>query len=133
MSQYLLKEPNVDGDFSLTCGDSINLKVIFDDGATPPNPIDISGRTLRFTIKFDYNDPDTAAIVQASVTFPADTDSRSGIGWFYASPDDTKRLPIGDEVWCDFQESYTDARGKKIVNTLAVFKKRVGIDVTKDY
>lgn len=118
-------------DFELVRGDSINLKVLFDDGETPPSPIDISGRTLWFTVKSDYNDPDIAKLVQASVTFPANADSIAGIGWLFVPHTETENLTIGEEVWCDFQQTFTDEQGNLNVNTLAVFKKTVQKDVTK--
>lgn len=122
----------MDDDFKLIRGDSINLQVTFDDGATPPNPIDISGRTLKFTVKRDYDDPDTAALVKASVTFPTDSNSAAGIGWLFVPHTETDNLTIDDEVWCDFQETFTDSNGNLNVTTLTSFKRTVLPDVTKD-
>ncbi|MBK8508965.1 MAG: hypothetical protein IPL51_10040 [Candidatus Competibacteraceae bacterium] len=117
--------------FKLVRGDSISLLVTFDDGGDPPQPIDIGGRTLTFTAKRDYDDPDSAALVQVSVTFPANADSAGGKGWFFVPHTETEDLTIGDEVVCDFQETYTDSRGNLNVTTLEVFKKTVLPDVTR--
>lgn len=118
-------------DFDLVRGDSIDLQVVFVDDAEPPQPIDISNRTLIFTIKSDYNDPDTAKLGQARVTFPANADSVNGIGYLFVPHTETESLTIGEEVWCDFQQTFTDAHGNLHVNTLEAFKKTVQKDVTK--
>lgn len=117
--------------FDLVRGDSMDLKVVFVNDEDPPQPIDISQRTLIFTIKSDYNDPDTEKLGQARVTFPANADSVNGIGYLFVPHTETEALPIGEAVWCDFQQTFTDARGNLHVTTLAVFKKTVQKDVTK--
>lgn len=121
----------MEGEFNLVRGDSIALELTFDDGGDPPVPINIAGRTLRFTVKQNYDDPDAEAYVQASVTFPDDADSQAGKGFFFVPHTQTENLPQGQLVVCDFQESYLDSRGHQIVNTLDVFTKKVGPDVTR--
>lgn len=111
-------------------GDSIALELTFDDGGDPPAPINIAGRTLFFTVKRDYNDADADALATGSATFPDGPDSAAGIGYLFVPHTETRDLIPGETVWCDFQETYTNSRGNLIVNTLAVFQKTVGPDVT---
>lgn len=41
--------------------------------------VDVSGWTLMFTVKTDFNDLDAAALITVNVVFPNNSDSQNGI------------------------------------------------------
>ena len=131
-------------DIPLIRGDSYDWEVVFDEeidenGMLVTRPVDLSGKTLAFTVKAQKNDPDSLALCQAHVTFPADAMSQAGRGWLFVPHTETEGLPILEGVpkpgenllYYDFQLSYVDALGRTIVTTLATGTKRPVADATR--
>ena len=131
-------------DIPLIRGDSYDWEVVFDEeveenGVPVIRPIDLSGKTLAFTVKALKNDPDSLALCQAHVVFPTDTHSQAGRGWLFVPHTETEGLPIlegapkpGEGIlYYDFQLSYVDALGRTIVTTLATGTKRPVADATR--
>ena len=61
-------------------------------------PEDISGWTLYFTVKNDFNDEDSAAIITKNVTFPSNAESQAGIGYLPLTSTDTN-VEIGERYY----------------------------------
>lgn len=120
----------IDG-FSLRRGDTYNWRFVFDDGATPPVPINVAGRTLSFTVKASRNDSDAHALVQASAVFPDDANSHNGIGWIFVPHDQTVNLVPGQKVYYDFQMAYYDSSNRLVVQTVDTGVVKVDWDVTE--
>jgi hypothetical protein len=70
--------------------------------------IDISGWSLYFTAKQDFNDLDAAAKISKNVLFSANAESEAGIGYLTLSSSDTD-LPVG-ELYYDAKFLYTGVR-----------------------
>ena len=116
--------------FALRKGDTYNWKLQFDDGGTPATPIDITGRTLTFTVKSALTDTDENALVQVATTFQAGADSTAGIGYIFIPHTETENLVPGAKVYYDFQMAYTDSQSRLVVNTLAAGTVKVDWEVT---
>lgn len=80
--------------------------------------VDISGWSLYFTAKEDFNDLDAAAKISKSTTFPDDANSEAGIGFLSLSSDDTD-LDVGeffyDMKFVDTDFRTTFMRGKLVI------------------
>jgi hypothetical protein len=81
---------------------NINLQVVKKDMKTwkivikkNKIPVDISGWSLYFTCKTDFNDADSAAIITKNVTFPSNAESQAGIGYLSLTSTDTD-VTIGE-------------------------------------
>jgi hypothetical protein len=82
-------------------GDTVPFDFSFKDD--DDNPIDISGKTLTFTMKKKKNSIDGLdGDLQQSVTFPNDANSIAGIGSMVLLPDVTRNLLISS-YYFDFQ------------------------------
>ena len=125
-------------------GDSYEWRVVFtekveENGETIQRPLDISRKTLTFTIKSNPDDTDAEALCQAHTVFPDDENSRNGIGWLFVPHDATEGLPVitgrlkptEGFVYYDFQLSYLDTLGRTIVKTLEHGTKRPVFDTTR--
>jgi hypothetical protein len=81
-------------------------------------PVDISGWYLYFTVKADFNDADSSALISKSVLFPNNSDSENGIGYLSLSSTETN-LSIGEYFYdmkfvdTDYRETFL--RGKLII------------------
>lgn len=81
-------------------------------------PQDISGWTLTFVVKKNFNDADINAVIFKSIIIPNDTESQNGRYNFTLSSTDTD-LP-NDEYWYDLKfidgdMRETFARGKLLI------------------
>lgn len=81
-------------------------------------PVNISGWSLFFTVKKDFNDLDIDAVISKSVIFPNNTDSINGIGFLSLTSTDTT-LAVGEYFYdfklidIDYRETFL--RGKLII------------------
>ena len=114
--------------FSLRRGDSYAWTVTLTDGV---NPIDLSGKTLTFTVKQNKTDTDLQALLQVSVTFPSDANSLAGQGELFVPYTATANLPADTRVYYDFQLSYLDGQGRTIVTTLTAGSVKVDWEITE--
>lgn len=71
-------------------------------------PVDISGWYIYFTVKTDWNDADSAAIISKTVLLPSNTESIAGIGYLSLTSVDTD-VAIG-EYFYDMKFIDTDYR-----------------------
>ena len=103
----------------------INLQVVSKDTKTYTIrlkrngvAVDISGWSLAFTAKLDFNDSDSNALINKNILFPSNTDSEAGIGYLTLSSSDTD-LPVGelyyDAKFIDIDLRVTFMRGKLII------------------
>ena len=81
-------------------------------------PENISGWFVYLTVKNDWNDLDSAAIITKTVQFPTNAESASGVGYLSLSIAETT-VPIG-EYYYDFKfvdGTYRETflRGKMVV------------------
>ena len=101
---------------------NINLQLVKNDSKTwriviKKNnlPEDISGWSLYFTCKTDFNDADSAAIITKNVTFPHNAESEAGIGYLILTSADTN-VALGelyyDMKMIDINYKETFMRGK---------------------
>lgn len=58
-------------------------------------PVNISGWDVYFTVKKDFNDLDSAALITKTVQFPTNSESASGVGYLSLSIAETT-IPIDD-------------------------------------
>jgi hypothetical protein len=72
---------------SLVKKDSKTWKIVIKKNNLPE---DISGWSLYFTCKTDFNDADSAAIITKNVTFPHNAESEAGIGYLILTSTDTR-------------------------------------------
>ena len=73
-------------DLALVKSDSKTYTLtIKDDGVA----VDISGWSLYFTVKANYEDADVDAIITKNVIFPANASSVAGVGYLLLTEDDT--------------------------------------------
>lgn len=103
-------------DIQLRQGDSYLWELEFVEN---DQPIDITGRTIIFTVKADLDDADNRALFQVVTTFADNENSHNGLGTLFISSANTSTLVAGDLVYYDIQESYLDGNGRLRVNTLA--------------
>jgi hypothetical protein len=68
----------------------------------------ISGWKLYFTVKTDFNDADSAALISKDVTFPNNAESIAGIGYLSLTSSETN-IAIG-EYWYDMKFIATNYR-----------------------
>lgn len=106
-------------------GDARNYKFTFVDKAG--NPVDISNTTMWSTLKVAQNDPDSEAVLQKSVTFPADANSVAGIGWLPWLATDTETFEPGSKYWYDFQW----VRAVEEIHTMAWGQIKILQDITE--
>ena len=103
----------------------INLEVVAKDSKTytlrlKKNgvSVDISGWSLFFTAKVDFNDLDSVAVISKNILFPANSESEAGIGYFTLTSSDTD-LDVGeffyDAKFIDTDLRVTFLRGKLII------------------
>ncbi len=62
---------------------------------------DISGWSLYFTVKSDFNDADSAALISKNVIFPHNTESENGVGYLELTSSETN-IAIG-QYWYDMK------------------------------
>jgi len=81
-------------------------------------PVNISGWYVYFTVKRDWNDLDSSAIISKTVQFPNNSESISGIGYLSLSTSDTN-VDIGDYYYdmkfVDTGMRETFLRGKMVI------------------
>lgn len=106
-------------------GDARNYKFTFIDAAG--QPIDISNTTMWSTLKVAQSDPDSEAVLQKSVTFPADAESQAGRGYLPWLKSDTESFEPGSKYWYDFQW----VRAPEEVHTMAWGQIKILQDVTE--
>jgi hypothetical protein len=58
-------------------------------------PVNISGWTVSFYVKLDWNDSDSSALIFKDVTFPSNAESVNGIGYLSLTSIETD-IPIGE-------------------------------------
>lgn len=103
----------------------INLQCVAEDTKTYTfklrrnnAPVNISGWSLYFTVKTDFNDLDSAAKISKTVIFSSNADSVNGIGYLSLTSHDTT-LPIAeyfyDAKFVDTGMRETFLRGKFII------------------
>ena len=95
-------------------GDSKTYKLILTDGTG--NPIDLTNKTVIFTVKKSANDDDSLAKIQKVVN--SHTDPVNGITEINLVPDDTEIEPdtyVFDIQLSDNQSVHTVATGRFIV------------------
>jgi hypothetical protein len=87
---------------------SLNLQLVKKDTKTwklvltrNGSPEDISGWSLYFTAKTNFNDLDNAAIITKNVTFPNNAESQAGIGYLSLTSIDTD-VAVGESYY-DFK------------------------------
>ena len=83
-------------------GDTVNFTFQFTDDDNNDAPIDISGKTLWFTLKLKAKHTDAEAALQHKVVFPNDSVSQNGIGYMTLEPVLTDPLTIKRHQF-DFQ------------------------------
>jgi len=95
--------------------DTKNYRVILKrDGIA----VDISGWTVYFTVKNDFNDADSVALISKNYLMPNNSDSQAGIGYLPLSSSDTN-IAIGEYVYdmkfinTNYVETF--ARGKLLI------------------
>jgi hypothetical protein len=80
--------------------------------------VDISGWSLYFTAKTDFNDLDASAKILKTVLFPSNAESEAGIGYLTLTSSDTD-LDVGELYYdCKFLDTglrCTFMRGKLII------------------
>jgi hypothetical protein len=64
-------------------------------------PVNISGWTVSFYVKLDFNDLDSAALIAKNYTFPSNSESISGIGYLALTSTETN-IAVG-EYYYDFK------------------------------
>jgi hypothetical protein len=78
-------------------------------------PVNISGWTISFYVKTDWNDLDSAALIAKSYVFPSNSESTSGIGYLALTSTETN-IAIGeyyyDMKFVDGTYRETFVRGK---------------------
>ena len=94
-------------------GNSRNLEVTIRNRITKV-PIDITGDKFYFTVKDTPDQPDTAAVVQASVVAPADSNSAAGIAIIPVSTSDTTGVEPGNYFYDISWIKTVSAPGEKI-------------------
>ena len=77
---------------------------------------DISGWSLYFTVKNDYEDADVDAIISVDVTFPSNASSVAGVGYLPITSDDSD-VALGNykydmKLISNVSTKQTFARGK---------------------
>jgi hypothetical protein len=103
----------------------INLQVVSKDTKTYTIrlkrngvAVDISGWTLTFTAKVDFNNLDAAAVINKTIIFPTNAESASGIGYLELSSAETT-LATGEYFYdgklIDLDTRCTFLRGKLII------------------
>lgn len=95
--------------------DTKNYRVILKrDGVA----VDISGWTVYFTVKTDFNDADTDALISKNYLMPNNSDSQAGIGYLPLSSSDTN-IAVGEYVYdmkfIDTNYVETFSRGKLFI------------------
>lgn len=70
--------------------------------------VDISGWTVYFTVKLNFNHTDSQAAILKNFTFPSNTNSQNGIGFLDLTSADTD-IAIGDYYY-DIKFIATDLR-----------------------
>lgn len=80
--------------------------------------VNISGWTLTFVAKVDFNDLDSAAVINKTILFPTNAESASGIGYLTLSSAETN-LSVGEFYYdCKFLDTdlrVTFMRGKLVI------------------
>ena len=81
-------------------------------------PVNISGWYVYFTVKTDFNDADSAALISKSYQFPSNSESIGGVGYLALTTADTN-IAVG-EYYYDFKfidGAYRETflRGKMVV------------------
>jgi hypothetical protein len=71
-------------------------------------PVNISGWYVYFTVKADWNDADSSALISKSYQFPSNSESIGGIGYLSLTTTDTN-ITIGEYVY-DFKFVDTNYR-----------------------
>jgi hypothetical protein len=61
-------------------------------------PVDISGWSVYFSVKNDFNDADSAAIITKNSTFPDNAESQAGIGYLSLTSAETD-VTIGERYY----------------------------------
>jgi hypothetical protein len=57
--------------------------------------VDVSGWTIYYTVKTDFNDVDSSALISKNVLIPSNSESMAGITYLALSSSDTA-LPVGE-------------------------------------
>jgi hypothetical protein len=77
--------------------------------------VDISGWYLYFTVKSDFNDDDSSALISKNTLFPTNAESQAGIGYLELSSSETN-IAMGeyyyDMKFIDTNYRETFLRGK---------------------
>jgi hypothetical protein len=71
-------------------------------------PVNISGWYVYFTVKADWNDADSSALISKSYQFPSNSESIGGVGYLALTSADTN-ITIGEYVY-DFKFVDTNYR-----------------------
>jgi len=103
----------------------VNLQIVSKDSKTYTIrlkrngvAVDISGWSLAFTAKLDFNDSDSNALINKTVIFPTNVESASGIGYLELSSAETT-LATGEYFYdaklIDLDTRCTFLRGKLLI------------------
>jgi hypothetical protein len=112
----------------LTRGDTYNLTFELTDEFNVP--ISIADKTLTFTVKKSFNEPDDKAVMQVIQKYPNNADTVLGKGSIFLPHTETQKLLFGQSLYFDFQLSYLEL-GVTYVNTLSKGKLVVDYDITR--
>ena len=105
---------------------SVSIGLTFTDDKF--QPIDVSGKTLLFTVKYNKYDPDSKAMIKKSSVIPTNTDTQNGVAVLSLSTSENNLIP-GIYLF----DITLETLSPKTVTTILVGRLIVDETVTKDF